>query len=86
MVSATNEGYAEGVGHIADRIRDCRCAATCEKQRHWLGGGLGDDEGAGITRGAERAAVDHYLIEVRNSEPLSLAAAPLILNENIGAD
>src|ERR1051325_3273383 len=86
MVPAANEGNAESDGDVADGIRNRRRVAPCEEQRYRLGGCLRDDEGAGVTCGAERAAVDHYLIEVRNSELLSLAAAPLILYDNIGAD
>src|SRR5215471_14783064 len=84
MVGATNDGYTEGAGDIADRIGNRRSAATGEKQSHGLRRSLRHDERAGISRTAERAAVDKYLIEVKDCELLPLAAVPLILHAHVG--
>src|SRR5262249_49153796 len=73
VIYVTNHGYAECASDIADRIGNRRRAAASEKQRHWLRRSLGDDERAGITCRAERAAVDGYLVEVKDCELLPLA-------------
>ena len=86
MVRTANQGHTEGVGNIADGVRNRCGAAACEKQRHRLRRGLRDDEGAGITRRAKRAAVDEYLVDIRNSELFPLTAAVLVFDEDVRAD